>query len=62
MLVLSELLERQGVRPHFVLEENFEPSVLLAENPTDARVWVFVRENGPARAELHFAGPSVSAF
>ena len=50
------------MRPHFVLEENFEPSVLLAENPTDARVWVFVRENGPHRAELHFRGPFGQRF
>jgi hypothetical protein len=60
--VLSELLERQHIRPEIVLEERFDPSSLLSEGETDSRVWVFVVVHGGHQARLYFRGPLGKRF
>ncbi len=61
-LVLSELLNRQGVAPEFERRERFRASALLSESIDDARVWVFITESGPHVAKLYFRGPLGKRF
>ncbi|HVU00158.1 MAG TPA: hypothetical protein VHE30_00350, partial [Polyangiaceae bacterium] len=60
--VLRELLERSGVHPEFESRDRFRSSALLATEPSDARVWVFLQLTGPRRAKLYFRGPLGERF
>ena len=60
--VLSELLERQRIRPEIVLEERFDPGSLLSEGEADSRVWVFIVLRGEHLARLYFRGPLGKRF
>lgn len=60
--VLSELLERQRIRPEIVLEERFDPGSLLSEGEADSRVWVFIVLRGEHQARLYFRGPLGKRF
>jgi hypothetical protein len=60
--VLSELLERDGVRPEIASGERFDADTLLSEGENDARVWVFVVLRGPRQARLYFRGPLGKRF
>lgn len=60
--VLSELLERQGVKPEIESEDRFDPDALLSQGEHDAHVRVFVVVRGEHEARLYFRGPRGERF
>lgn len=62
VLLLRELLDRQGVECEFSDTPRFDPDALFAEDETGARVRVFVRLADAKRARLYFRGPSGERF
>jgi hypothetical protein len=62
VLLLRELLGRQGVDCEFSDMPRFDPDALFAEDDSTAKVRVFVRLVDPKRARLYFRGPSGERF
>ena len=60
--VLTELLERQGVKAEIESEDGFDPQALLSEGEHDARVRVFVVLRGEHQARLYFRSPLGERF
>jgi hypothetical protein len=60
--VLTELLERQGVKTDIESEDRFEPDALLSQGAHDARVRVFVVLRGEHEARLYFRSPLGERF
>jgi hypothetical protein len=62
VLLLRELLSRQGVECDFSEVRRFDPDALFAEDDATTKVRVFVRLTDPQRARLYFRGPSGERF
>lgn len=62
VLLLRELLGRNGVECHVSEVPRFDPDALFAEDDSTAKVRVFVRLADPKRARLYFRGPSGERF
>jgi hypothetical protein len=62
VLLLRELLGRQGVECDFSETARFDPDALFAEGEADGKVRVFVRLADAGRARLYFRGPSGERF
>lgn len=61
-LVLTELLQRDGVEPAFRPAERFSADALLAEPDGDGRVRVFITLPTPLLARLYLRGPFGQRF
>jgi hypothetical protein len=62
VLLLRELLGRQGVACEFSETARFDPDALFAESEAEAKVRVFIRLAEGGRARLYFRGPSGERF
>jgi hypothetical protein len=61
-LLLTELLQRDGVEPEFTLSPRFTPTALLDGAQEDGRVRVFVSVPSPTLARLYLRGPHGDRF